>query len=431
MFKKILCSALSFCMLLIATQTAQASSSVKIPVTKNYNANIAYVQNVNKQGTNLNDETVDGLSKSLSDNSATVEVLSNKISVTVNIKDKDIKFTGVPEGRTESGKTVFYKSVGDNTEYEVVLFSYVSDTSVTNMYFKNTKREKYKDSQTVLKLYVKDVASTSLDYYLIEIFDVAIPIDKGTLTSLPINHLLGAWAATQFQPISEEFGEIESKSATTKYWYCTKTFTDMGDRQTHTIRWRTNADCIDVDAGGDALQDYRLTVYAKNSTYTINTDLNSNTQSYLHVNRLSLRQSSLPYTAWKSTKVDGRVQNNGTSSSLSVSLGVSIGPLSVSIELLPTSFTNVATIDLDETFSSYENGPGGRYSRNIKTTMNSNLKLTQIGHYFYAESRLRSYSTSTQENGLLMATWDVEIINGGNFETYSYTCSHNSYIDVV
>jgi len=59
------------------------------------------------------------------------------------------------------------------------------------------------------------------------------------------------------------------------------------------------------------IQYYTLKVWDKSMTHEVNTNYDSTTESWLHINALSLDQTSISNTAWKSTEIDGLVQNNG------------------------------------------------------------------------------------------------------------------------
>lgn len=396
-----------------ASETNNSGASM---TEQTYPANIAYIKNVNATGTNINDETINGSSKTIPNTDITVDIsFDNIIIVKANIDNASIMFTGIPVGRSESGKTVFFEGTSSDLGYEVVNFAYVLDTSKTNMYFKETKAKDYAKSNTMLKLYIKNNLSDSRDYYFIEIFDIELNYSSEYIQSLSINPLLGAWTATQFAPIDEHIGEdaniaVPIASSDTKFWSCTRSYYDMGENQTHTISWRTNVDYSNIIKGQEATQYYRLTVYAKSMVFEVNTDLNSDTMSFLHVNSIQLKQTSVPYTAWKSTSIDGIVQNNGGSGELSANIGVSLGILDLNYSI-PISFTNVGIVDINNTYTGYENGVNDQYTRSIEITMDSNYKLTQIGQYFEVVSVLRDYGNTTQNAKAIGAQWYVTIIN--------------------
>lgn len=443
--KKLLSCILSFCLCLGLLQPvngiellAIANDAVMSDVT--HNAYVAHIENVNSTGSNLNNDIIDGKSKSIP--ASAVSIGWNDSSVTVNAEiDGSIEsFSGTPTARTESGKTIFFDGTSANAKFEIVDFEYVMDLSIANLYFENIKRNRYSTTDTVLKLYLKDISKNSLDFYLIELFDVDLDLDNSIIQSLPIDPLKGAWAATQFDPIEEDFGEDLSNSvlviddpvptavANYKNWYFSKTYNDLGNRQTHTIRWRTLVDYANVPVGGDTHEKFRLTVTAKSMTFDNNSDLNSDTTSFLHIDNLILHLNGVSDTAWLSTTLDGYVQENEWGGGLSISLGIGVGPFSVSFDAL--SFRSTTIRDLNETYDSYENGLYGEYWRATKVDLNSSCALTTIGHYFEVEGILRDYKNTYRPSEYMEATWEVDIINANTNEHYYEDCPHNVRVAV-
>ena len=401
-----------------------------------YSACVAYIQDANETGTNINDETMNGLSKTIPAKSAEiVEMLNGSISVVIELNGREILVHGIPTGRSESGKTVFFKGETNHPDLKIVNFAYVLDTEKANMYFKKTKENDYPKADTMLKIYIKDNSANTRDFYFIEIFDVKLRYSKDYIQSLNIDPILGAWVTKCFSPINDDFGEDISlptvmATVSNRYWHCTKEFYEFGETQTHTIRWRTNTDCSDIIAGQQAEEYYRLTIYSKYSTYSINTDLNSNIYSCLHISEISLCQTSIPNTAWKSTMIDGSVQASFWLGDLSADISISLGVLSLTYSI-PSSFTHVGTVYINPPYMTYENGVGGNYTRSIKTEMDSDFTLTQIGHYFQVSSVLRDYGNEPQEPSWLRARWDVTIINASSLETYDYSCDHDIIVSIV
>ncbi|MEL7598442.1 MAG: hypothetical protein AAGU01_09600, partial [Clostridiaceae bacterium] len=111
---------------------------------------------------------------------------------------------------------------------------------------------------------------------------------------------------------------------------------------------------------------------------------------------------------------------------LSVSLGVSLGILSISYTL-PTSFTPWANTDINNAYDGYENGVNGKYTRSIETEMDSPFYLVDIGDYFEVISSLRDYGNVSRTAQSLQSRWYVDIINTGivPMQFYSYYCDHN------
>lgn len=155
--------------------------------------------------------------------------------------------------------------------------------------------------------------------------------------------------------------------------------------------------------------------------------MNSTSQSYLHVNGLTVDQSSIPYTAWKSTKIDGNVTSR-IGGTLSASIGVNLGVLNLSYSF-PISFSHKAYIDLDQTYTSYDNS-GGNYTRNINTKMDSNFTLTQETQYFEVRSALRDYGNTIRTSQLMKTRFHVAIINAATLEIFPYYCDQNVYVGI-
>jgi len=399
-------------------------------------AKTAHVENVNETGTNLNNDVVDGDKNTKPDTKLKININpDNSMTILTSIDGKDVTFTGVPAGRSENSKAVFFAGESSNPKYSILNFSYEENISESTVYFKNYKEKKNPKSTTMLKLYLKVHDSNTRDYIFLEAYDFKPSFDHQFIASLPQNTLLGAWVVTEFKPIDSYTG-VDTNVFTTmvasdyNYYTETQTFWDMGESQTHTIKWWTYISYSDVPVGQEATQRYRFEVYDKSMTHEVNNNLDSTSESYLHVNALSLEQTSVPNTAWASTRIDGLVQNNGWGGSLSASLGVSYGPLSVSFE--PISFENMGDVDINDTFESYLNPrpSDGKYTRSIWTTMDSDFKLTQEKHYFYVESVLQDYGNVSRSASTLYAKWHVEIINAGNLETFNYYTTHDKPVAI-
>lgn len=433
MKKKIISCVLIVCIFASMGQMVSASS-VDVEKTDHQVifGKVAYVEDVNATGTNLNNDVVDGDKNIKADTKLKITTYpDNSIVVTTDINGNEVTLTGIPAGRSQNSRAVFFEGQSSDPKYSVVNFSYEENMEDSSMYFTKYKEKYNSKSTNILKIYLKE--NDSRNYVLLETFDYNDSFDDEFINSLPENSLLGAWTAREFEPIDSYFGEDNSVFApmaltSTKYWVCTKTFFHMGEDNTHTIRWRTSIDYSDVPVGQEAYQYFRLTVYDKTSRYSVNTNLNSDSQSYLHVDALTIDQASIPYTAWKSTKIDGNVQNNGWGGELSASIGVNYGVLSLSYSF-PISFSYKGYVDIDDTYTSYENA-SGNYTRNINTEMDSDFKLTQEGHYFEVRSALRDYGNATRSSQLMKSRFHVDIINAGTMEVFPLYCDHNVYVGI-
>lgn len=436
MFKKTVAVIFTVVMVISMSLTSfAASNDAETNDQQTIYAKTAHVKDINKNGTNLTNDRLAGDQNTIADTLLKINRTGDQsLIVTANINGEDVAVSGTPIGRSENGKVVFYKGESAHPGYSVVYFAYEENLDAANMYFLSEKEQS--DATGVLKLYLKDEQSATRDYILLESFEFSPDYSDAFISGLTADNVLGAWAATQFEPISSSTGEVKGGGmgpmavSSTKNWYHTITFFDMGENSTHTIKWSTSVDYSDVKKGQEALQYYRITVTGKNMTFTVNTNMNSNTASYLHVNAIRLDQTSVPYTAWKSTSIDGSVQDNGWGGgTLSARIGVSYGVLGLAYSI-PISFTAKGNVDINTTYNSYENA-NNNYTRSIETKIDSNYKLTQIGHYFEVASMLRDYGNATRSSQSLQAKWYVDIINASNMSVTPLYCDHNVSVAVV
>lgn len=387
-------------------------------------AHVAFVNNVNSTGSNVSREDV---IESVSEASVTVND-NGEISVSLIINDEILTFCGTPQGKTESGKSIFFDGVSSNEKYEIVDYTYVSDTSVTSAIFSELKNNDETKQQDLLKIYFKDNQLETKNYYFIEIFDIDMSINSEIVESLDIDPLLGAWISREFEATSIETEVYDINQAPRIYAYeqrgiCLKTFDWFVDTETHTIQWLSYLDYNNVLKGQDANQHYNLSVESKSSTYSVSTDLNSNTESCLRIKGLELRLMSIPNTAWKAVKINGTVRKlNIFKPKLSADIGVAFGLLGASLSI-DTDYTEIETIDIDDTFDTFMNGVGGNYARIISVKMNKSFQLAEVGHNFDVTATLRDYGNETSA-GTMYAVWKIEIINGVTLDTYNYSCTH-------
>lgn len=427
---------LGFMLIMIMSLKSTVAVSADEGDKKTYIANFVFAEDINKNGTNLTSSSADGSFRDISQKSFCLTSNGNgEVQIELALEAEKVVVTGNAIAKTENGDTVFFKGQSTNKDYSVVYFALAYDVGKTNCYFKG---DISKDSKNILQLYLRKVESATRSYCLLEAENVELNISPKVTANLEVNPMLGAWAAAEFEPVSSEFGmdwladKEPSLKATsnTKYWYCTKTFYDMGETQSHTIRWFTNVDYANVPVGQNAAQYYRLEVYAKNMSFSVNSSFNSDTMSYLNIDGLSLDQISVKNTAWKSTTIDGYVQNAGSlSGNLSGDISVGYGSLSATLSF-PISFTGSNYVDINSTYAGYLNGVGGSYTRAINTEMDNQFRLTQIGHYFSVESALRDYGNVSLGSSTMQARWHVDIVNSGNLDSYSYYCDHNVNISV-
>lgn len=414
---------LVLCIIFSTTQTTYASTNEKRSSEQvTICAKQAYVKNVDEYGSNLTNDIIDGTESTVKDTKLKVNKdINNNMVIYANILGEDIAFTATPTARSENGNIVFYDCISSNPNYTVLNLSYEKEISGSSIYFRDFYTKARGTNDVVLKLYIKDNSSNTRDYILLESYDFYTSLGEEFINELPENNLLAAWALKEFKPISTSSGEIESDIMPLAYVseknsYVSKTFTSLGDKQTHTIYYNMTADYENVPKGSNANIKYSLQVTKKTMTFTINTNANSTKNSYLAIEGVTLRQGSVPNTAWYSTTVAGTV-DYVSGSTFEVSLGVSLGLLSASLSL-PSSFTT-KTSSLTKTYNGYINNATSGYTRNIKTVIGSKCLLKSVNSYYSISGKLRDYGNKTQAEKILPARWDFKVTNSAALETYS------------
>ncbi|MBR5367799.1 MAG: hypothetical protein IK138_00815 [Lachnospiraceae bacterium] len=438
--KKLVSLLLSVLLAFCAIPSISFDASVLNQKNENtYMVNHVWAKDIKKDGTNLTSDQTDGEGREVQrkkiyvtqDDKANVQVSFDYLGETTTI-------IGIPVAKSPDKRTIFFKAQSVNKDLKVVYFSISYNIESTNRYFKNTNKEKEEDIVSIFQLYLRDTKSKTRDYHLFEGNNIVLDFSEKIINNLEESTIYGAWAASEFEPIDSIIGEEINSEKTpslraltnTKYWYCTKTYYEMGERQTHTIKWRTHIDYSNVPVGQEATQYYRFEITEKSMNFSVNTSFNSTSESYLHIKNLNLEQISVGNTAWKSTMIDGYVfDNSWWGSPLSADISVGYGALGLTLSF-PISFSGSNYVDINIPYTGYVNGINNNYTRAIRTEMDSDFMLTEIGHFFEVASVLRDYGNVSSGYSLMKACWNVKIINYGNMSEYNYTCSHNVNIAV-
>lgn len=390
---------------------------------------VAYLTDIDEYGEKWKNESITE-GKYVKHNKELEIVTDEKqLDIKVAINGETVNIKGNACGKNENGNIIYFQGNIDSPKYEIIAFSYESDINNSNIYFDSMQE----NAEHVLKIYLKDVMSEKRDYIILECFEYVIQNEKQIINDLPENSLLGAWGAREFKAISQVSNTediLETTAMTSSFTrIITKTFYEGVVKHTHKITLRFTADYMNIAVGGEANQIYRITVAGKSMSVPDAPNLNSSTQSYLHVGGVELRQTSVPYTAWSSTTIDGVVNKVSSGGTLSAGIGVNLGALSLSYSVTPSSFTNKGTIDINKNFTTYENY-GTNFTRCICTKMGSSFILTQKDHYFYIKSVLRDYGNATRSAQSAKNTWIIKIVNGSSLETSTYSYSQDVSIAI-
>lgn len=422
------------CVMIMCAITATAYESEKsVKLT-----NVASVCGLNETGTEWeNSEETTTRTDIISSSDGSVEVK-------LYIDGVEVSIVGTPIARTESGLTIFYDGSCAEERYEILYFAISQDINSTYTYSENVKQENHESDNDVLKIYMLDKNSSTVDVVFTETFNTGIKYAKSYVQELEVNPTLSAWGVKLFRPVSERTEEVDMPDVcsarlgqTPKYFTCTKTFTYMLESTTHTISWYTISDCSNVSAGQDGDNYYSITVSGKTSSYEYDSDSNSSTMSFLHIENLDLNLTSIKNTAWKAILIRGEAQDISSPSlwdfiDVSAGFSFSLAGIDVSLSIPIDSLFTDSGVELETgvEYNSFQNGVDGKYTRHLKVSMKDNLRLTEIGHYFEVVATLRDYGNESGISDYLKARWDVDVINLHNSEICTHTCSHSVQISI-
>ena len=131
-----------------------------------------------------------------------------------------------------------------------------------------------------------------------------------------------------------------------------------------------------------------------------------------------------------SEHIDGVVRKESLLvGSLSADIGVSFGPLSISLGV-PTS-ADSWRYDIDKTAQYFANpDSAGKYCRSIITELGSNLMLAKVGDHFTVSCTLMDGSGTAQDPALHRGKWSFTLENRGTSQYSDRVIPHNVGISV-
>ena len=178
-----------------------------------YTANVAYIIDAAEDGSNVISDR--DLIESFSTKTELLSLAQNRDSIMVKLKinSKNLKVTGTPGSRTRLGNYVFFDGKISDSRYNIVNFAYIKDISATNMFFKGEHEENYPNAKTIFKIYLKDTESSTLDLYVIEVFDLVLDYSDEYISQLTIDPLPGSWSAKVFKPFKVNYRVVEFGSS--------------------------------------------------------------------------------------------------------------------------------------------------------------------------------------------------------------------------
>jgi hypothetical protein len=413
-------------LVMVLATCASATSPMVISAT----AQAAFVYDVTATGSNIGDDL----------NSATTTITmtvpctivcagTGELTVSIDVDGQVVDISGSPVARSENGSAAFFSAVCDNPRYEIVYMAYVENV-VGGLYFKNYLTTS--SASQVLQIYIRDDMSDSRDYVFLEIFDFEYPDFYSRVANLPEDPTMGSWVAREFVAANVTYTEQMSRAETSNFTRTYReTFILFSAEQTHSITLAVDCTYSNIPRGLTADIIYRLEIIGKTIDCPSDPVLSSSEDSYLRIDALNLRQTTVPNVAFVSESIDGVVEkrNSTGTPTLSASIGVGYGLLSAELSL-PTSLSSYATVDINSIYRDFVNGRDGQYTRSNITTMASGLVLDEIGNYFSVRCTLGDFGNEQANYAYHKGRWEVTVFNIANHETTSYLITQNVIMSV-
>lgn len=397
---------------------------------KAYKVKAAYVTGINDYGTNLTSDSDSNMHNINLENNFSVKEENNDLNISGKIGDQDFNVYGTADSVNENENVIYYNAECSNTNYKILNLTYESNISQSPIYFKKYYQQN-PDVTTMLKLYLKPTNTAKKNYIIIEVFGYKLNDVQSIKSSVKGNPQPDRWNVKEFKDIStgknqDVNQDVNIKSINQNTYTETKTFYNLGLTETHTLTYRIHMDTENMPKGGTGTQKLRITVTGKTISVLGAPNYNSSDSSALHIDSVNVKAASIPNTAFFSCSIDGNV--HGGSGSFSASIGASFGPLSVSYNI-PSSFTNAGKVDINDTFTGYENGVSGKYVRSTSSKMDSSYHLTEIDDYYEVIFTTRDYG-NVSKSGTFKAQWDIGFINYAISQKWSTSKSLSTSMSV-
>lgn len=152
-------------------------------------------------------------------------------------------------------------------------------------------------------------------------------------------------------------------------------------------------------------------------------------RKYAQENDIPIDGIVVTYNDAAYAKSCGRTGHHYLVGSLSADIGVSFGPLSISLGV-PTS-ADSWRYDIDKTAQYFANpDSAGKYCRSIITELGSNLMLAKVGDHFTVSCTLMDGSGTAQDPALHRGKWSFTLENRGTSQYSDRVIPHNVGISV-
>ncbi len=419
--------------LVIALFLCTISYATPAENTAQIHAQVYHAVGVNEYGTDILERSTTSLNVP-----ASITQNGSSLSLSLTLDDTPVQIDATLRGRNLSDNLLYFDAIcADNSSLEVMNFTYYRnfypDAAITLNY-----EELYPNAENILQVYLKVTNPTDREYYFIEFFDFELSNYNAILSSA-VRCSPDYWTMMEFEPASREV-TIPILPASNNYEPSKvyRTVSDiyydiMGVSYFANMTIAFYDDIGSITAGSNRSWVNYIEIDEKSTSCPSVPDYETD-DSYLYIDSATLTINAPKNVSFISSVMDGVYQPDPFSSP-SISVGVSIGPLSASVDL--TSFLGLSQeydygttiIWANEVDSQYLTGDNR--IKAIEINFGDSDYLHSAGHQYTALSQVQDYGGVAVPAEDITRKWVIDICNPRTSSTYDNLYTVDFPVSVV
>ena len=398
---------------------ASASNLAKTSLLDGSIEKAAYIPFVNKNGSNLLNETLDQGKYTVDSLVLTTAEYSTdgQIIAIGSYNGKDFNVTARYTGKNENGNIDVFNGEDERGLYDVVYCAIEREISKSMLYFNSM------DSQytTALKLYLRDKETNA--FLIVEVFDLPtiniMETNSVSASDSDVNAAL-CWVERTFEPVNTAETEVAVPFAASDN--ITKTiqydYSALGLVVKNFVDFKMFWDFRDVSRGGSTTANAGIELLRRYRTCEDAPNNDSSTYSCLYLRDIEYELYTAKNMAVMTEQCETSVTKGGSIvvTNPSVSFSLSVKGLSVSVGKGITFSPGGSHIA--GTSTKIHDNTDGEYARAVKTALDTKCSLQNAGNYFNISYTIGEYSG---KSGLSNPTlyWNYYVWNElDSYESY-------------
>ncbi len=357
---------------------------------------VASIPNVDADGKNLNNETIDNYvePRTTNINISSAVAKNDTITISGTLGSEPFSVSGNFCSISDNGNVVVY-DVNNIGPYRVVFCAVEKNIEESALYF-NTYAESG-EYDVVTKLYLADENN---NYTIVELFGNDFPsISSDAISNLPRNHYLKQfWYAKEFE--ATDMSIVEEKQITragnpSYTLTATYSFNNMGIDVEHNTKYREDCDIRDVAGSGSSTASATLTIVDMwvDASHENATQENSSTISIWNT---SIAYGTRTQTAITQQIATGSVTKSGSiKTSFSFGLGLDVKGLNAGVSMDFSWDPPSGSYNSGVNYTAHTNTAANGYWRVGEAELNHSYRLEHEGNYYTVNWTYSAYTNTT------------------------------------